>query len=598
MMTLADFAATGTINPRQQTHAYIEDPMEDLAAAIEASESGRKCSIPSPCQSESAPLMARTLAPLPLPPSLQPSPSSKRARAPRADRGEQRRSGPPKVLVSVPLADHSINGTDMPAPKRKKNAPLSWAYLPAGVQEALPRWTVAAFTNAALDFLDEMSRGDRAKYRPARWEHLEARYGQVRLDKLEPRELVAGTPYTGPDRPRVWDIVREALKAGKFIEVKESEYTDADRVAMGAASHVRRADRAAYRPKVSAIKYRLCQQWREAPLCRVALAADYAVDDAKVTLSDGQPILVPQHLAQGLLDVGFDLDGALAFIRERAGAELPETQDHAGWVAAILAGQPPAWALEEVAAIEREPDDARTLTQMVHDSALAALAHIWRWRVDGRWSRRHAGPCFRDPRGHRLHSAVTSLEGSLRRFLSFNGERLMQIDCANSQMVILAGALLAAHPDAEDGHDFASVCAAGRFYEESHKVANGTDVDPTPAQRKVWKSASMGAFLYCEAYIQNRGLGLKLAQRWPTLHLYMTAEKAGDSSKLPCKMQQREAAIWIDALAPELEAAGIPVVTVHDSALFPASRAAEVESIVRRLYRDAGLRAEFVVGSA
>lgn len=597
MMTLADFAATGTINPRQQTHTYIADPMEDLAAAIEASESGRGCSIPSPCQSESASLMARTLTaqeveaePLPVRPV-----GGKRAA--RGDRG-LRRLSIPEPLVSVPISVETTNGTVMPDTSKRKDAPHSWAYLPAGVQDALPRWTVPAFTNAALDFLDEMSRGDRDEYRPARWEAHEARYGQVRLDKLEPRELIEGVPYAGSMRPRVWDVVREALKNGKFIEVEESKYTDEDRVAMGATNHVRRADHAAYRPGVSSIRYRLCQQWREAPLCRVAIAAQFKMDDAKVTISDNKPILVPRHLAQGLLSVEFDLDGAIAYLRDRAGAGLPATQDFEGLVAAILAGQPPVWALAEVAAVERKPEDTRTLTQMVHDSVTAALAHIWRWRVDGRWSRRHAGPCYRDHRGHRLHSAITSLPGSLRKFLSFNGERLMQIDCSNSQMVILAGALLAAHPDAEDAHDFVDVCAAGRFYEESHKVANGTTVDPTPAQRKAWKSASMGRFLYCDAFHQNLGQGLKLAERWPTLHAWMLQQKKGGSSELPCKMQRLEAAIWVDALAPELEAAGIPGVTVHDSALFPASRKDEVEAIVRRLYRDAGLRAGFAIGDA
>lgn len=578
---------------------YVADPMEALAAAIEASEKGHGCSIASPIQSEQPWLLDRSINPegSELCKAVAPVLSGKRAG--RKDRGAKRLKPPPSEgLLTDPLRLSSLIGSVMPALAKHKKAPLDWAYLPVGLEEALPHWTVPAFTYAALDFLDEMSRGDRKEYRPVNYDFHEARYGLVRLAQLDPCELIAGTPYTGPMRPRVWSVVCQALKDGGFIEPEESEWSDAGRHPDAKAHHVRRSDRATYKPKVSSIHYRLCEQWRDAPLCaRVALTATYKVEE-RVTVSDGTPIVVPPSLAQHLVDVEFDLESAIAWLRTRAGAALPETQDYAALTAAIRAGQPPAWALEEVEA-EREPDDRRTGAEIVIASVLASVAHLYRWRVDGRWSRRHSGPAYRDHRGHRLHSAITSLSGSLRRFLSFDSERLMQIDCANSQMVILAGALLAAYPDAEDGHDFADECAAGRFYETSHKVAHGTNVDPTKAQRKVWKSQVMGRFLYCSQKVQaNAKHALMMAERWPTLHRYMLEQKAGGSAELPCRMQRLEAAIWIDALAPELEGAGIPGVTVHDSLLFPASRAAEVEVIVRRLYANAGLRAGFVIGDA
>lgn len=593
LLNVHEVTAQPLASPREEA-PFIADPMEDLAAAIEASERGLCCSTQPQTKAEPRRLLDRSIKPELSGPQGIAAPAFSGKRAGRKDRGAKRiREVRSEGLLTDPIREEGPNGSVM-----HKKARLDWAYLPVGLEDALPRWSVPAFTLAALDFLDEMSRGDRKEYRPVNFDYHEARYGLVRLAQLEPCEIIQGTPYTGSMRPRVWSVVCKALKDGGFIEPEESEWSDAGRHPDAKAHHVRRPDRAAYKPAVSSIRYRLCEQWREAPLCaRVALREEYRVEE-RVTTSDGTPILVPRHLAQGILDVEFDLEGAVTYLRARAGAPLPETQDYDGLVAAILAGQPPAWALEEVEA-EREPDDHRTGAEIVIASVLASVAHIWRWRVDGRWSRRHSGPAYRDHRGHRLHSAITSLSSSLRRFLSFKGERLMQIDCTNSQMVILAGALLAAHPDAADAHDFADVCAAGRFYEVSHRVAHGTDVDPTKAQRALWKSQVMGRFLYCSQKVQaNAKHALMMAERWPTLHTFMLAEKAGGSAELPCRMQRLEAAIWVGALAPALEAAGIPGVTVHDSLLFPASRADDVEVIVRSLYRDAGLRAGFVIGDA
>jgi hypothetical protein len=460
----------------------------------------------------------------------------------------------------------------------------SRAYLPEGMAAALPRYTVRAFTLAARDFVAEMARGDRSEYRSANYEYHERRYGRVHMTNVP--ELIVGEPYRGPARPRVWALVRHHLLCEGFIETEPSLTSPAS---YRVGTH--KGD-----SEAKSICYRLTQRWRQAPVCEcVDTEGTLPTEDTRQTVSQatGDVIATPTWYVHCLNTLMYDMEGAVCYLLARAGAET-SLRSYSALVSAIKTGTPPTSAVA-AAALERRADEKRTDAQVVTDSVLGQLSHIWRWRFD-RWSARHAGPAFRDCRGHRLHSGVTSLASELRRFMSFDGEPMWSIDAANSQMVLLAGAASHDNPHAADLRDFAAVCAAGRFYEESFRVVHAVDRDPTPAERQRWKAGSMGSFLYATWGVQtNSRAANRIAERWPTLHTWMLSQKEWGNSGLPCRMQAREATIWVDRLAPELEARGIRGVTAHDSLFFPASARSEVEAIVRELYRSAGLEATFVI---
>ena len=95
----------------------------------------------------------------------------------------------------------------------------------------------------------------------------------------------------------------------------------------------------------------------------------------------------------------------------------------------------------------------------------------------------------------------------------------------------------------------------------------------------------------------NSKEGQALARRWPNVHLWMLAQKVKGTSTLPCDCQQREAAVWIDTIAPRLAALKLPCLTVHDSVLVPRSRAAEARAVVEQVYAEKGLRAKFKGGA-
>lgn len=406
--------------------------------------------------------------------------------------------------MCVPISGPSPNGTHMTS----REVAL---YLPVGLCAAIPQYTEAAFEAAALDFCAYLSTGERTEYRPGHNRYLNRRYGQPRLDSV--KELVAGVPYTGPKRPRTWAVIRQDLLDRGIIEIETSETSDAS-----------------YSPGKSSMQYRLTRPWRRAPLAeRVVVQDDLPPDPPRQTSSvDGSALVSPAWYVRCLETVDFDLDGACDYLLAWAGAGNPAERTYDGLVAAILASSPPDWAVAEAAA-EREDGDERTDAEIVRDSVLSQLAHVWRWRVDRRWSRRHVGACYRDARGHRLHSPITSLAGRLRRFLSFGGAPLAGIDAKNSQMTILAAACKQVHPNAADVREFAAVCEGGRFYEEAWRTAHEVDCDPTRIERQKWKSSIMGVFLYAKNKVQSHAeVALRLAARWPTLqgwvlHLYAVA---------------------------------------------------------------------------
>lgn len=439
-------------------------------------------------------------------------------------------------------------------------------YLPVGLLAHLPEYPQESLRLASIDLCNRLSRGDRQKWRGIRARRLKG--SKQRGHTARERYGRAPRQHDG-SRPWVWDLIGLHLRWLGVLEVRETK-----------------DGRPYFRPGTKSLSYRLRRRWREVVGVQRIEVPTVAAD--VVDHVDVDSLRVPSWYLSSLDRVRFDLEGGLVQLAATYGAVAPGTLDFDDWQDAFAEAVPPEELLEAIAA-KKKRGDRRDPIEIARNKALSRLVHLWRWRVDGECYAR------RDAAGHRLHSPLTSLAGELRRFVSFDGvsEELVSIDAANSQMVILAAMAIRDLPNAPDAREFLEITAAGQFYEGAFMAANGCD--PTKEERKAFKSEVMACWLYSERHKQTSNtVGKALAAAWPQLDKWFHQRKI-TASTLPCEAQRREAAIWVDQLAVELEALGVPAVSVHDSVLVPWSRADDVLAVLMRLYAEAGLRATFRV---
>ncbi len=228
-------------------------------------------------------------------------------------------------------------------------------------------------------------------------------------------------------------------------------------------------------------------------------------------------------------------------------------------------------------------------------AARAATEHlvpVWRWRIDG------VGWCARDPSGWRLHTPISNLPALLRPYLGFGGGSagpLVEIDATNSQAVFLSH-LADRELNTAESHEFAAICAEGRFYEETFRAVYGRDLTPG-LERDMWKEQVMKCWLFATYGCQIESMeGVAIGKRWPQIHEWIAKRKwSHGTAYLPCEMQRLEANLWIDSLVPMLELRQIPAFTIHDCVMVAPADEAEVLGMIRALYNAAGMKADFNV---
>ena len=451
--------------------------------------------------------------------------------------------------------------------------------VPRGVTEALPllpEYSLEVFEAAALDIIRRLTAVAQRGPEYVRWRATDQRkrYGQTTVNGR---------------RIWVWDAVRDHLLGRRLPGMPEL------------APIIETEDGGSYEVDKRSIAYRLREEWRERPRQRLKVGESiyHRRPQAEVPRrADGTSLSWSPWLDECLLKrTRFDFEAGIREICRRAGAECPaNTYDfdalEASYEAALKNSTQPREVLEE-AELWRKSDDTRSPGEIVRDQAQGQTTHLFAWLVD-------AGDDpwlpVRDHAGHRLHTPITCTAEYLRKYIELDGEPVVSVDAVNSQMVFLADRALAAL-NTDDARDFAQVCAEGRFYEIAFELIHGRDF-ADPQERQRFKSKIMGAWLFVDAGVQHGSKeGQALARRWPNVHLWMLAQKVKGTSTLPCDCQQREAAVWIDTIAPRLAALKLPCLTVHDSVLVPRSRAAEARAVVEQVYAEKGLRAKFKGGA-
>ena len=479
-----------------------------------------------------------------------------RPRAGRSDRGMRRH---PQPTIHQPASDLPTVGTDNNCPN------TAVAVLPAGVLDVLPSCDEPVLRAALVDVVHTLAAPTLAG-RPASEDDV---YMCLNAEAQRDRY---GRPTVDGRRMWAWDYARDTLLGLGVIEVETS--------ASGKALYIK-----GKRSKA----YRLTERWRSAAPTLVERGPDLWVPPAErgaPARDDGSTALIDDWWSACLARARFDLPAAVADILAWVGAEpCPADAPWETLRGAVAEASPSQATLDEVEA-KRRRKDKRPADEIARAKALGQLLHVVAWQRYGH------SYMYRDPAGLRLHTPITSLASRLRGYLSFEDEAggLSVIDAANSQMVFLAAAALEA-TKADDALEFRDVCAAGMFYERSYELLHGTT--PSPAQRKAWKPRVMGSVLYARQHVQERSReALAFESRWPSVSRWMLAQKDTGTRDLPCLMQRRESAVWIDALGPELARRGIVAVSVHDSVIVPTRYAAEVSALLHELYRASGLKAK------
>lgn len=185
----------------------------------------------------------------------------------------------------------------------------------------------------------------------------------------------------------------------------------------------------------------------------------------------------------------------------------------------------------------------------------------------------------------RVFHPVATMPRDLRHKLQFAGEPVAEIDIANCQPLLFALLLR----DGSAGNrvpineieSLLSVAASGQFYEHVQQLGSSWNVVRDRIKVEICRDLFFGwrhgrhtrVFeVFGRAYPSVAAAIQELHDR----------TKAGGTT-LACLLQREESRLMYEVMAPALMAAmpGMPFVSVHDSVLVPASRAARVVEVVK-----------------
>lgn len=215
----------------------------------------------------------------------------------------------------------------------------------------------------------------------------------------------------------------------------------------------------------------------------------------------------------------------------------------------------------------------------------------------------------------RVHTNVTNLKRSLRKYLALDGAKLVELDICNSQPLMLAvllldyynnseeflvatspalksiseevknlppplpplcSALSEQHALPEDVNRYIGLCERGQIYHylDQNLVHNSTTL--TGLKRRV-----LSRILYCKNVDQDNDLSTQFAALFPHVSAFVRYLKRSDYRHLPQQLQRVEAGLVIHGVCTRLmhEHPHVPVLTVHDSVLTPQQH----EPLVRKL---------------
>ncbi|MCI0716745.1 MAG: hypothetical protein L0Y77_10610 [Chlorobi bacterium] len=226
----------------------------------------------------------------------------------------------------------------------------------------------------------------------------------------------------------------------------------------------------------------------------------------------------------------------------------------------------------------------------------------------------------KDDTGHRVHTNITNLPKDLRQFLSYKGERLSNLDIANSQPFMLSVILILSAKMTStfslENVIFNSLNKSNTSYSTPLPYSNNVSLSLNlmPEDVKRYIDLTSNGVLY-EYLMQDLGecdrqeLKHKLFERvfyrdsnnkkrefkeekifrsyFPTVTELIKEFKAENYKKLPIEMQRKESEIVLERIAMRIlrEFPECYFLTIHDSILTPQSNGNLVKSVMEEEFQ-------------
>lgn len=191
----------------------------------------------------------------------------------------------------------------------------------------------------------------------------------------------------------------------------------------------------------------------------------------------------------------------------------------------------------------------------------------------------------------RLYDWYTSIPSALRPYLSYRGHRLVALDVANSQVLLLCGLLqsLTEGKPATDLTRFTQLCETGQIYKYLMQIFG------YKGSRDQFKKSFFASILYSDLRTMQSSRYYSAFKRiFPTVAGMIAEIKKIDAKSLPLLMQKLESNLIINdpnSVVMQLRNQGINCITLHDCVIVCEDDVDATMDIMRNIFADINLSA-------
>lgn len=196
-----------------------------------------------------------------------------------------------------------------------------------------------------------------------------------------------------------------------------------------------------------------------------------------------------------------------------------------------------------------------------------------------------------DITGNRFHSSLTNLNSDLRQFLSYNGNKLSQIDITNSQPIFLYLLLKQrGNVPEQELNKYKELIESGTFYEYLMK--------DTELTRNEFKVKVYSNLLYGKNYKQLSKMEKSFQEEFPIIFNEIRLMKENDYTQLAITLQKMESQFIIGTCVERITKNwnyNIFISTIHDSIVVPEYNKDEVAYIIMDEFNKLGLNPQLSI---
>lgn len=190
---------------------------------------------------------------------------------------------------------------------------------------------------------------------------------------------------------------------------------------------------------------------------------------------------------------------------------------------------------------------------------------------------------WKQDKQNRIYTIIGIIPKRLRKFLTWNGKPLWQVDVSSSQVNLH---ILLYQNDCEEKSRLTALCENNQFYEYlNSKLADpynlSDDEEKTEFKRKIFEEVFYG---HPESK-KERELLKAFTQSFPILAQLIKEKKGtgGQYRELPKAMQWIESHIILNGVVEDIELNG-PIITIHDCILTTEENLAKVNELMKDMY--------------